>query len=122
MFFGSLGPIYLPYLFTQFFYAGREVHSFTDDVYTTATWRKAYEESINPIAVPESDWNVPAKVKSTKVLPPDSRKSAGRPVKRRYETVEDKIKASQGSSKNKKHKCSRCGNEGHKRGTCDLPI
>ncbi|XP_056850897.1 uncharacterized protein LOC130507068 [Raphanus sativus] len=101
---------------------GREVHSFTDDVYTTATWRKAYEESINPIAVPESDWNVPAKVKSKKVLPPDSRKNAGRPVKRRYETVEDKIKASQGSSKNKKHKCSRCGNEGHKRGTCDLPI
>ncbi|KAL0876096.1 hypothetical protein Bca101_025801 [Brassica carinata] len=101
---------------------GMEVHRFTDDVYTTTTWRTAYAESINPIAVPETDWNVPAEVNFVKVLPPESRKSAGRPVKRRYETVEDKIKSSQGSRKNQKHKCSRCGTEGHKRGTSDLPI
>ena len=99
-----------------------EVHRFTDGVYTTATWRTAYAESINPIAVPEVDWNVPAEVKLAKVLPPEARKSSARPVKRRYETVEDKIRSSQGSKKNKKHKCSRCGTEGHKRGTCDLPI
>ncbi|KAF3589305.1 hypothetical protein F2Q69_00027133 [Brassica cretica] len=66
--------------------------------------------------------NVPAEVKLAKVLPPKTRKSVGRPIKRRYESVEDKIKSSQGSRKNKKHKCSRCGTEGHKRGTCDLPI
>ena len=88
-----------------------EVHRFTDGVCTTATWRTAYAESINPIAVPEVDWNVPAEVKLAKVLPPEARKSSGRPVKRRYETVKDT-----------KHKCSRCGTEGHKRGTCDLPI
>ncbi|XP_013650732.1 uncharacterized protein LOC106355303 [Brassica napus] len=90
-------------------------------IYSRA-WRTAYAESINPIAVPECEWNVPAEVKLAKVLPPETRKSAGRPIKRRYESVEDKIKSSQGSRKNKKHKCSRCGTEGHKRGTCDLPI
>ncbi|KAF3594920.1 hypothetical protein DY000_02020018 [Brassica cretica] len=84
--------------------------------------KTAYAECINPIAVPESEWNVPAEVKIAKVLPPETRKSAGRPIKRRYESVEGKIKSSQGSRKNKKHKCSRCGTEGHKRGTCDLPI
>ena len=73
-----------------------EVHIFTDGVYTTATWRTAYVESINAIAVPEIDWNVPAEVKLAKVLPPEARKSSGRPVKRRYKTVEDKIRSSQG--------------------------
>ena len=50
------------------------------------------------------------------------RKSAGRPVKRRYETIEDKIRSSQGSKKNKNHKYSQCGIEGHKRETCNIPI
>ena len=98
------------------------MHRFTDGLYTTAAWRTAYAESINPIAVPECELNVPAEVKLAKVLPPETRKSAGRPIKRRYESVEDKIKSSQGSRKNKKHKCSRCETEVHKRGTCDLPI
>ncbi|KAF3495647.1 hypothetical protein DY000_02053161 [Brassica cretica] len=83
-----------------------EVHGFTDALYTTAAWRTAYAECINPIAVLGSEWNVPAEVKLAKVLPPKTRKSAGRPIKRRYESVEDKIKSSQRSRKNKKHKCS----------------
>ncbi|KAL0657185.1 hypothetical protein Bca4012_077769 [Brassica carinata] len=98
------------------------MHIFTDGLYTTAAWRTTYAESINPIAVPECEWNVRAEVKLAKVLPPETRKSAGRPIKRRYESVKDKIKSSQGSRKNKKHKRSRCGTKGHKRGTCDLPI
>ena len=64
-----------------------EVHRFTDDLYTTAAWRTAYAECINPIAVLGSEWNVPAEVKLAKVLPPKTRKSAGRPIKRRYESV-----------------------------------
>ena len=66
-----------------FFDTGMEVHRFTDGVYNTATWRAAYAESINPIPVPEAEWNVPDEVKLAKVLPPETRKSAGRPVKRR---------------------------------------
>ncbi|XP_013739426.1 uncharacterized protein LOC106442270 [Brassica napus] len=38
---------------------GMEVHRFTDGLYTAAAWRTAYVDSINPIAVPECEWNVP---------------------------------------------------------------
>ncbi|XP_013645992.2 uncharacterized protein LOC106350688 [Brassica napus] len=70
---------------------GMEMHRFTDSLYTTAAWRTAYAECINAIAVPESEWNVPAEVKLAKVLPPETKNSDGRPIKRRYESVEDKI-------------------------------
>ncbi|KAF3564103.1 hypothetical protein DY000_02015715 [Brassica cretica] len=43
---------------------------FTDGAYTTAMLRTTYAESINPIAVPNAEWNVPAEVKLAKVLPP----------------------------------------------------
>ncbi|XP_013589233.1 PREDICTED: uncharacterized protein LOC106297567 [Brassica oleracea var. oleracea] len=118
----DIGKIPCRHAIPAIYSRGMEVHRFTDALYSTAAWRTAYAECINPIAVLESEWNVPAEVKLAKVLPPKTRKSAGRPVKRRYESVEDKIASSQGSRKNKKHKCSRCGTEGHKRGTCDLPI
>ncbi|XP_022558276.1 uncharacterized protein LOC111206182 [Brassica napus] len=118
----NIGKIPCRHAILAIYSRGMEVHRFTDGLYTTAAWRTAYAESTNPIVVPECEWNVPAEVKLAKVLPPETRKSAGRPIKRRYESVEDKIKSSQGSRKNKKHKCSRCGTEGHKRGTCDLPI
>ncbi|XP_013639458.1 PREDICTED: uncharacterized protein LOC106344681 [Brassica oleracea var. oleracea] len=45
-------------------------------IYSRA-WRTAYAESINPIAVPECEWNVPVEVKLAKVLSPETRKSAG---------------------------------------------
>ncbi|XP_048615721.1 uncharacterized protein LOC106413532 [Brassica napus] len=118
----NIGKIPCRHVIPAIYSRGIEVHRFTDGLYTTAAWRTAYAESINPIAVPECEWNVSAEVKLAKVLPPETRKSAGRPIKRRYESVEDKIKSSQGSRKNKKHKCSHCGTEGHKRGTCYLPI
>ncbi|XP_013689726.1 uncharacterized protein LOC106393588 [Brassica napus] len=118
----DIGKIPCRHAIPAIYSRGMEVHRFTDALYSTAAWRTAYAECINPIAVLESEWNVPAEVKLAKVLPPKTRKSSGRPIKRRYESVEDKIKSSQGSRKNKKYKCSRCGTEGHKRGTCDLPI
>ncbi|XP_048604848.1 uncharacterized protein LOC106393851 [Brassica napus] len=107
----NIGKILCRHAIPAIYSRGMEVHRFTDGLYTTAAWRTAYVESINPVAVPECEWNVPAEVKLAKVLPPETRKSAGRPIKRRYESVEDKIKSSQGSRKNKKHKCSRCGTE-----------
>ncbi|XP_056864011.1 uncharacterized protein LOC130511160 [Raphanus sativus] len=118
----DIGKIPCRHAIPAIYSRGLEVHRFTDAFYSTTAWRTAYEESINPIAVPQSEWKVPAEVKLAKILPPETRKSAGRLVKRRHESVEDKIKSSQGSRMNKKHKCSRCGNKGHKRGTCDLPI
>ncbi|CAL9235319.1 unnamed protein product, partial [Arabidopsis halleri] len=77
---------------------------------------------INPIGVPEDEWRVPKVVESAKVLPPETRRQSGRRRKRRYESAEDKIKASQQSQLSKKHKCGRCGKEGHNRVTCDVAI
>ncbi|XP_024014937.1 uncharacterized protein LOC112088854 [Eutrema salsugineum] len=104
------------------FSVDKELHPLTDDMYTTTTWRKAYEECINPIGVPEDSWQVLLDVEHARVLPPETRRAAGRRKKRRYKTMEDKIRSSQGSQGSSKHKCSRCGVAGHKRGTCDIPI
>ncbi|KAF3607881.1 hypothetical protein DY000_02045917 [Brassica cretica] len=76
---------------------GMEVHRFTNALYSTAAWRTAYAKCINPVAVLESKWNVSTKVKLAKILPPKTRQSVGRPIQRRYESVEDNIKSSQGS-------------------------
>ncbi|KAL0670334.1 hypothetical protein Bca4012_033038 [Brassica carinata] len=85
-------------------------------------WREAYEESINPIDVPEDAWSIPEDVKKVIVLPPQTRRSVGRKRKRRYETAEDKIRSSQISRIKKTSKCSRCGISGHNRATCQVPI
>ncbi|XP_056848936.1 uncharacterized protein LOC130499057 [Raphanus sativus] len=101
---------------------GRTPSSLTDDMYTTSTWRTAYQETINPIGVPEDSWVVPDDVQNAAVLPPESRRGAGRRRKRRYETVEDKLRSSQATQGKKKRKCSRCGEENHNRATCDRAI
>ncbi|KAL0862079.1 hypothetical protein Bca101_041197 [Brassica carinata] len=104
------------------FFVGREAHTLTDFMYTTGAWREAYQESINPIAVPEDAWSVPEDVENAEVIQPETRRSLGRKRKRRYETVEDKIRSSQGSQGSKLRKCSRCGDGGHNRATCKMPI
>ncbi|XP_013607813.1 PREDICTED: uncharacterized protein LOC106314492 [Brassica oleracea var. oleracea] len=101
------------------FNVGIQAHTLTDDMYTTASWSSIYEESINPISVPEDAWIVPSHVQQAKDLPLETRRAAGRIKKRRYETVEDKIRSSQGTQSSKRRKCSRCGIEGHNRSTCD---
>ncbi|KAF2566149.1 hypothetical protein F2Q68_00025541 [Brassica cretica] len=44
------------------FIVGIQAHILTDDMCTTASWRSIYEESINPISVPEYAWIVPSQV------------------------------------------------------------
>ncbi|XP_018474808.2 uncharacterized protein LOC108846094 [Raphanus sativus] len=104
------------------FSVGIRAHTLTDDMYTTASWRSIYAESINPISVPEDAWIAPPHVQQAEVLPPETRRAAGRRKKRRYETVEDKIRSSQGTQRYKSRKCSRCGGVGHNRSTCDRAI
>ncbi|KAF2542326.1 hypothetical protein F2Q70_00037008 [Brassica cretica] len=91
-------------------------------MYTTSTWRTTYQETINPIGVPEDSWVVPDDVRNANVVPPESRRGAGRRRKRRYETVEDKLRSSQGAQEKKRRRCSRCGEENHNRDTCDKVI
>ncbi|XP_013699728.2 uncharacterized protein LOC106403446 [Brassica napus] len=104
------------------FHVGREPHTLTDLMYTTGAWREAYQESINPIDVPEDVWSIPEDVKKVIVLPPETRRSVGKKRKRRYETVEDKILSSQISRKKQPWKCSRCGISGHNRATCKVAL
>ncbi|XP_010481168.1 PREDICTED: uncharacterized protein LOC104760012 [Camelina sativa] len=92
---------------------GNDLYPYADDMYSTTSWREYYEETVNPIGIPESEWGVPDHIEAAKVLPPESRRHPGRRRKRRHETVEDKIRASQQSQSSKRHKCSRCGKEGH---------
>uniref|UniRef100_A0A0D3DSB0 Uncharacterized protein n=1 Tax=Brassica oleracea var. oleracea TaxID=109376 RepID=A0A0D3DSB0_BRAOL len=101
---------------------GRAPSSLTDDMYTTSSWRTAYQETINPIGVPEDSWVVPDTVRNANVLAPKSRKAAGRRRKRRYQTVEDKLHSSQRAQEKKRRMCSRCGEEYHNRATCDRAI
>jgi len=65
------------------FSVGIQAHTLTDDMYTTASWRSIYEESINPIGVPEDAWIVPSHVQQAKFFPPETRRAAGRRKKRR---------------------------------------
>ncbi|KAF3525179.1 hypothetical protein F2Q69_00048707 [Brassica cretica] len=73
----------------------KTTHTLTYDMYTTASWRSAYEESINHISVPEDAWNVPSHVEKSKILPPESRRAAGRRKKRRYETRNSRLYSSE---------------------------
>nr|VDD31064.1 unnamed protein product [Brassica oleracea] len=56
---------------------GRAPSSLTDFMYTTSNWRTAYEETINPIGVPEDSWVVPDTIRNASVLAPESRRGAG---------------------------------------------
>nr|VDD07786.1 unnamed protein product [Brassica oleracea] len=77
-------------------------------MYTASTWRTAYQESINPIGVPEDSWVVSDDVGNANMLPPKSRRGVRRRRKRRYETVEDTLRSSQGAQE--------------KRGTCAVDV
>ncbi|XP_033131822.1 uncharacterized protein LOC117126812 [Brassica rapa] len=78
----NIGKIPCRHAIPAIYSRGMEVHRFTDGLYTTAAWRIAYANSINPMAVLECEWNVPAEDKLAKVLPPETRKSAGRPIEK----------------------------------------
>ncbi|KAF2589665.1 hypothetical protein F2Q70_00038672 [Brassica cretica] len=101
---------------------GRAPSSLTDDMYTTSTWRTTYQETINPIGVLEDSGVVPDDVRNANVVPPESRRGAGRRRKRIYEMVEDKLRSSQRAQEKKRRRCSRCGEENHNRATCDRAI
>ncbi|XP_019082683.1 PREDICTED: uncharacterized protein LOC104704919 [Camelina sativa] len=45
---------------------GKDLYPYADDVYTTTAWRSQYEETVNPIGVPEEEWRVPQYVEDAK--------------------------------------------------------
>ncbi|KAJ0755480.1 putative transcription factor interactor and regulator CCHC(Zn) family [Helianthus annuus] len=92
-----------------------------DEVYWLSTWKKVYENVINPIPGPEN-W-IPSQC-PTKLLPPKHHKQVGRPQKKRKKSVgKAEVEAhfdSEGKMTRKGNttKCSKCGNLGHNSRTC----
>ncbi|XP_010418877.1 PREDICTED: uncharacterized protein LOC104704499 [Camelina sativa] len=74
----SIGKIPCRHAIKGAFDLGKDLYPYADDVYTATAWRSQYEETINPIGVPEEEWRVPKHVEDAKVRPPETRRHPGR--------------------------------------------
>ncbi|KAL5539551.1 hypothetical protein UlMin_045286 [Ulmus minor] len=79
--------------------------------YSASYWRIAYEESIYPVPS-QSDWEIPDDIGEVVVLLPElkQQRKRGRPKTNRYR--------SSGELPKRKHKCTKCGEEGHYQKKC----
>lgn len=99
----------------------QNVHRYTENYFTVATYRKTYSQTIHPIP-DKSLWKELSEVSQDGgiqleviINPPKSLRPPGRPRKRRIR-MED-----HGRAKRVVH-CSRCNQTGHFRTTCSAPI
>ncbi|RYE20793.1 MAG: hypothetical protein EOP45_10500 [Sphingobacteriaceae bacterium] len=88
----------------------RQVENYISEFYSTEYLRATYAGVHHPHG-DISSWNIPPEVENIKVLPPQHKaRAAGRPKKRRIPSQgEDIIR----------RKCTRCGQIGHNRQTCN---
>ena len=79
--------------------------------YSASYWRIAYEESVYPVPS-QSDWEIPDDIGEVVVLPPElkQQRKRGRPRTNIY--------CSSGELPKWKHKCTKCGEEGHYQKKC----
>ncbi|CAF2331047.1 unnamed protein product [Brassica napus] len=92
---------------------------FVHQYYSKANMCAAYSESIRPIDELLDVKEIPPHIVAYKCLPPDVKRGAGRPVKRRYECFGEQATA---RKKARKQACSRCHRTGHNRARCDFGI
>ncbi|KAF3547529.1 hypothetical protein DY000_02008231 [Brassica cretica] len=64
----------------------RAPSSLTDDMYTTSTWRTSYQETINPVRVPEDSWVVPDDVRNANVVQEEEHEGEESAYTRRLKT------------------------------------
>ncbi|KAK2641398.1 hypothetical protein Ddye_023161 [Dipteronia dyeriana] len=86
-------------------------NSLCHEYYSTSWMQTAYAPAINPVPHP-SIWEVPDEVSYVIVLPPNSKRQAGRPKERRIPFV---------GEVHQQKKCSNCGEQGHNRMGCPNP-
>lgn len=82
---------------------------FVHQYYSKSNLCAAYSESIKPIDELLDVSEIPPNIVSYKCLPPDVKRGAGRPVKRRYECCGEQATA---RKKSTKQACSRCHRSG----------
>ena len=80
-------------------------YDYCSQLYAKTTWVKTYSRSIMSLD-DKANWDVPPEIKNICVLPPHTRRPAGRPKLGRYKNVSE-IKC--------QIKCSRCEEKGHNR-------
>ncbi|KAM6558965.1 hypothetical protein CsatA_028204 [Cannabis sativa] len=89
---------------------GLRAYDYVTDYYKTETMKATYERTVHPLPN-EREWTIPESMERI-VWPPKSRKPAGRPrMKRIRSKGEPKVVL----------KCTRCGQVGHNRRTCNNP-
>ena len=79
--------------------------------YSTSYWRISYKESIYLVSS-QSDWEISDDTREVMVLPPKLKQQhkRGRPMTNKY--------CSSGELPKRKHKCTKCGEEGHDQKKC----
>ena len=79
--------------------------------YSASYWRIAYEESVYPVPS-QSDWGIPDDIGEVVVLPLElkQQRRRGRPMTNMYRSSSELPK--------QKHKCTKCGEEGHYQKKC----
>ncbi|XP_060969880.1 uncharacterized protein LOC133037083 [Cannabis sativa] len=89
---------------------GLRVYDYVADYYKTDEMKATYDTTVNPLPN-ESEWTLPESLEMI-VLPPNTKKRAGRPRRRRISSKgEPKVQL----------KCGRCKKTGHNRKTCTNP-
>ncbi|XP_060168926.1 uncharacterized protein LOC132599637 [Lycium barbarum] len=79
---------------------------------------KTWEIPVNPIP-DETTWVVPREVMKNMVLPPEGKRSAGRPKIKRYKPASETDNNNNNNKKRRaKLSCGWCGQAGHNRKTC----
>ncbi|XP_022865557.1 uncharacterized protein LOC111385405 [Olea europaea var. sylvestris] len=82
-------------------------YEFCSYYYTREAYKSTYNETVFPVGNP-NEWIVPKDFENIVVLPPNQKRSCGRPTEKRFRSaVEDNITV----------KCGRCGESGHNRRT-----
>ncbi|KAL7608103.1 hypothetical protein Lser_V15G11245 [Lactuca serriola] len=95
-------------------FLNRDVEAYVDNMFSTTTFRKAYNYRIAPMNSsdmwPETNYTPP--------LPPINRRMPGRPTTKRKKSTTENIGTHRVSKAGKKIRCSICKEIGHNKATC----
>ncbi|XP_052625661.1 uncharacterized protein LOC128132761 [Lactuca sativa] len=95
-------------------FLNRDVEAYVDNMFSTTTFRKAYNYRIAPMNSsdmwPETNYTPP--------LPPINRRTPGRPTTKRKKSTTENIGTHRVSKAGKKIRCSICKEIGHNKATC----